>query len=376
MPRMLMLARGHGFGHAARDLRVIEAIRAERPDVDIEVLASGSAARYLEMYGEPFTDLGIGDHEDMSPAAGKRIWEVMGRLDPPDLVVADEVVWALPFCVREWRRRAILMTDWFFSEFGQPRSDAFLDYAGEILLLDFSVAHPGPFGTSTPIRRFGQVVADFDTDRGASRTSLGLDPDTPAAVLTVGGLGNRLDNQLISDAVLTTWLEHAPPGHRLYVLGEPFREVPDDRADDVVWAGFTPAPERYYTAADLVIANAYGTVTCDLVWNGVPVLGMTSPEVEFAASFTTRVEAMADAGLIAHARPSASSEELWELMRAGIERGRNPEVRGVRGGGDDAAMAAFEWTTGARVAEHLLRRLDHMAAKSAPTPARKSQARP
>jgi hypothetical protein len=287
------------------------------------------------------------------------------------------VVWALPFCARQWRRRAILLTDWFFSEDGgRLQDDGFLDYAGEILLLDFSVAHPGPHGTSAPIRTFGQVVAEFDADRESSRAALGLAADTPAAVLTVGGVSNTRSNRLIAHAVLDTWLEHAPAGHRLLVLAEPFRDIPADRSDDVVWVGLNNTPERYYTAADLVIVNAYGTVTCDLVWNGVPVLGMTSSEGPYPESFAARVEAMAAAGLIAHGDDSTAPAELWGLMSAGMERGRSGQGPDRHGDRDRSAFAAFEWATGAQVAAHLLKRLDDMAAKGAPVPVTASEGRP
>lgn len=350
-PRVLFLARGHGFGHAARDLRIIRAMRCLRPDVDIHVMASGSAAVYLKLYGETFADMGIGDHEDMTPAAGKRIWELMDQHDPFDLVIADEVVWALAFCATRWRRRAILLTDWFYSELGAPESDPILDQAGEILLLDFSAAHPGPVGFTTPVQAFGPVVAPFGADRATARAALGVAATDTVAVLTLGGMTTMVDNTAIADLTVRTWLDHAPPGHRLYVLAEPFCPVPADRAGDIVWAGFTAEPEKYYAAADLVVTNANGTVTCDLVWNRIPVLAMTHPAVTYPDSFALRVKAMSEAGMTVHCPATVPTAQLWQLMNDAMRNDCRPDP-------------AFEWTTGDQVARHLLSRLDYMLAKS------------
>lgn len=349
-PRVLFLARGHGFGHAARDLRIIRAMRGLRPDVAIEVMASGSAAVYLELYGETFTDMGIDDHDDMSPAAGKRVWELMGRHDPFDLVIADEVVWALVFCLQRWRRRAILLTDWFYSELGAPESDPILDQAGEILLLDFSAAHPGPFQLSTPVQAFGPVVGDFGITRDEARAALGVGASDTIAVLTVGGMTQLADNAAIADLTVRTWLEHAPPGQRLFVLAERFCPLPADRAGDIVWAGFTAEPEKYYAAADLVVTNANGTVTCDLVWNRIRVLAMTHPAVSYPESFALRVKAMSEAGMTTHGEATVSTFELWQLMGRAMRNDCRPDP-------------TFEWTSGEQVARHLLARLDYMLAK-------------
>ncbi|QSB04075.1 hypothetical protein [Natronoglycomyces albus] len=356
--KILFLARGHGFGHAARDRRIIAAMRRLRPDLHIDIMASGSASEYFQLYGETFTDMGIGDHEDMTPAAGRHLWKLLEQRERPDLVITDEVIWALPFCVKEWKRRAILLTDWMFSEMGQPENDSLLNYAGEIIMLDFRRAHPGPFDTTTPINYFGPVVSDFAISRSQARTQLSLDTRQFAATVTVGGYAAALDNQLIASAAVDTWLEKTPRGHHLFVLGEKFRDVPYHRRDDITWVGITGTPETYYAASDVVLANANGTVTCDLVWNRIPVLGMTSNRTTYPESFTRRIEALAVNRLIGYADPEDGPSQIWKQLETAIRRiVQNPS---------SLDMADLEWASGETVATHLLRRADYMAAKAAP----------
>ncbi|GAA4046960.1 hypothetical protein [Nonomuraea soli] len=345
MPTILFLVRGHGFGHAARDARIIAALRRRRPDVTVEVLASGSAATYLAWQGIDFTELPIADEWDLSGRAAQVVWETLAGRPRPDLTVCDEVVWALPYCAQVWGRRAILLTDWFFAEIGLPEHDRLLDHAGEIVVLDFSAAHPGPYTTSAPIRCLGPVTAGLSAGRTASRELLGLAPDRKAAVLTVGGMSLRPDNRRIAEAVLTAWRRHSPPGHRLFVLDKAPAQPGSDAG--IAYVGMVADPEPYYAAADAVITNAYGTLTCDLVWNRRPVLGLTDPEMPEADSFPRRVAALAERGGIVHAEPSTPSRELWSRL----ERVMN----GERGAAD---LAGLEWTTGDEVAAHLLRRLD------------------
>lgn len=341
-PRILFLARGHGFGHAARDLRIIRAMRELRPDVDITVLASGSAATFLQLHGESFTDMGITDEQDMTPAAAQRVWRLMDELEPFDLTVSDEVVWALPYCARKWGRRAILLTDWFYGELGNPAGDSFLDHAGEILLLDFSVAHPRPVATTAPITAMGPVVARFDVDRATARRELGVAPDAAMTVLTVGGMSSMLDNQRIADATVAAHRKHSD-GH-LYILADGTDEA------GITWTGYTDRPELYYSAADVVVSNANGTVTCDLVWNRIPVVAMTHPDVSYPDSFAKRVNRLNSAGLIRHVEATESANALWTRLTDARPPAALPED--------------LEWTTGQAVANHLLARLDYMIAKA------------
>ncbi|MDF5757587.1 hypothetical protein [Spongiactinospora sp. TRM90649] len=351
MPRILFLVRGHGFGHAARDARVIAALRSLRPEAEIDVLASGSAAGYFALHGVEHVDMGVADEEDMTPEAARRVWEVMAGTPRPDLTVSDEVVWAMPYCERVWGRRGILLTDWFYAELGAPAQDAFLDHAGEIVVLDFAGAHPGPYATKAPIRRAGPVVGEFAVTREAARTALGVPDGRTVAVLTVGGMAGQADNRRIAVAALDAWLACGEAGQRLYVLGDRFADVPAARADDVVWVGVTNRAELYYAAADAVIVNAYGTVAFDLAWNGVPVVGMTDPAVPYPESFARRVGLLASAGLIEHVEPGAGRDALWAATRAALARPRR--ATGEVSGG-------LEWTSGAAVAAHLLRRLDDL----------------
>ncbi|MFI1014081.1 glycosyl transferase [Streptomyces sp. NPDC020965] len=349
MPDILFLSRGHGFGHAARDLRIIRSMRRQRPDVRVTLLAAGSAVDYYRMRDIPCWDLGITDAEDMTRGAAEKVWRTLAGIARPDLVVSDEVLWAMPFCRKIWKLDCLLLTDWFYAERGLPEHDAYLDHATGITVLDFSAAHPGPFRTTAPVTFKGPVVEEFPGDRASARRGLGIDGGTEMTVLTLGGMAARAESRRMTRAALDAWSAHASPGSALFVLadhpGDGFGPAPDR----VVWTGLVPDPERYYRAADLVVADAMGTSVCDLIHNGVPVLGMTDPEACFPTSFDLRVDRLNAAGLLVAAGSGTAPDDLWDLA----ERARKTTGKAA----DPDRRDSFEWTTGDEMAADLLSRL-------------------
>ncbi|MGW7548366.1 glycosyl transferase [Streptomyces sp. NPDC054770] len=361
MSYVLVLSRGHGFGHAARDLRVVDSIRRQRPDLKILLAASGTAAEYFRMHDVPCVDLGIDDAEDMTPTAFARVQAFLRRIRRPQLVVTDEVVAALPYCRKVWKVPCVLLTDWFYAEFGEPGTDPFLDSATEILMLDFRAAHPGPYAITAPIRYVGPVVRPFADRRARVREELGVPDGSLLAVNTLGGMTGRDEAGRMTELALRAWNTKARPGDQLHILapspspspppsGEsPTAEAPRAGGGSVVWRGIVPEPESLFAAADVVIADAMGTTVCDLVYNRIPVLGLVDRSAGFPASFHLRVDEMAANGLMVCADVSCTPEALWTSLQRAIAH-TGPAIA-------QSSLDRFEWATGAVVADLVLRHL-------------------
>ncbi|WP_369192348.1 hypothetical protein [Streptomyces sp. R08] len=359
MSYVLVLSRGHGFGHAARDLRVIDSIRRQRPDLKLLLAASGTAADYFRMHDVPCVDLGIDDAEDMTPAAFARVQAFLRRIRRPQLVVTDEVVAALPFCRKVWKVPCVLLTDWFYSEFGEPEIDPFLNSATEIAVLDFHAAHPGPYNITAPIRYLGPVVRPFADRRAQVREELGISDGSLLAVNTLGGMTARDEAGRMTELVLRSWNTRARPGDQLHILapspslppsGESQAlDAPSAGAGSVVWRGIVPEPEPLFAAADVVIGDAMGTTVCDLVHNRIAVLGLVDRAARFPASFHLRVNEMAANGLMVCADVSDTPDALWASLERAVAH-TGPMV-------SQSSLDRFEWATGADVADMILRHL-------------------
>jgi hypothetical protein len=332
--RIVFLARGHGFGHAARDLRLVEAIRRARPDVELVLASSGSGLEYFRRRSVSCVDLGIDDEHDMSEAAGQAVWDFLTTVDAPDLVLADEVVWALPICRQVLGVPCVLVTDWFYAEIGQPGHDHVLNQATEIVVVDFPQAHPNIADITAPVLFTGPLVDSFEPDRAALRRELGVADDAFAAVVTLGGMPDRPEARAIADLAVQSWAARAGAQDRLFVLA-------DQRATDggpASWTGVTSVPERYFRAADAVVVEAAGFTVCELARNRIPTVAVMVPLLSAAARL--RVKMLESAGLLVTVPADATPDQMWTAMRA-----------------VPSTTSTVEWADADAVAAHCLRHI-------------------
>jgi hypothetical protein len=355
MADILFLTRGHGFGHAARDLRIIEELR-KRPDVTVRIMATGTAVDYYRMRGVDCVEVDVADGHESDRASAERVWEAMAAQGRPDLVVSDEVMWALPFARARWRQRCVVVLCALYAEYGLPHLDRLLDQADELLVLDFPQNRPDRCATTAPVTFAGPVVRGFPLGRSEARARLGLDPAEEVAVLSLGGMATRSESRRMAGVALQAWSDHAPLGSRMFVLADPPEQesgLPTgaDSAGRIVWTGVTSEPETYYAAADLVLNDAMGSALFDLVWNRVPAVALVDEESlpGFPASFRRRVDHLAEAGLVDAVTVRSGPQAVWGAMQSARRRaGRWQEGVGP---------TRFTWSSGASVAARLLAHL-------------------
>ncbi|MFE0464324.1 glycosyl transferase [Kitasatospora sp. NPDC058965] len=361
MPEILFLTRGHGFGHAARDLRVIRELR-RRPGVTVRVLASGSALTYYRMRGVDCLPVAIPDEDDLGPGAAQALWRALAGLPRPDLVVSDEVPAALPFAERVWRRPCVLLLCALNAEWGRPEADRYLDGAAEVLVLDFPQTRAPHYGTRAPLDFLGPVVERYAVGRADARRRLGLAERTEVGVLALGGMTGRPESRRMAAAALRAWRAHARPGARLLVLAEPDPSLDDGGpgGGEVVWAGVSAEPELYYRAADVVLNDAMGSNLCELAWNGVPAVALLdgASAAEAPRTFHERVRLLARERLIEAAAVEDGPAAVWQA----VERARAGAAR-------PDAREGFGWSSGGAVADRLLDALDRaLGPAGAPRP--------
>lgn len=321
MTRIAFLSRGHGFGHAAKDLRLVEAMRDMRPGLEIIIASSGTGLQYYQSRSVPCIDLDIPDENDQSYDVAKRLLHFLAQVGKLDLVVADEVFSAPTVC-KVLRVSNLLLTHWFFSEIDIPHIDQLLRHADGIVLLDFAEAHQVPAQLTVPVHFTGPLTTKFAMSRDQARRQLGLTPESVAAVLTFGSIrpDKILDIRAMLQTAFAAWLGNPRDVDRLFVLAEPIDELgvkEITQGESVHWVGITKTPETFYAAADLVLAYATFTTLCDLARNGIPtigIIGSLNPVDRLHAEYLGSV------GLIQTADLSIEPEELLLLGRHARQR--------------------------------------------------------
>ncbi|CAM5704864.1 hypothetical protein SCALM49S_01964 [Streptomyces californicus] len=219
--RVNFVSRGHGYGHAARDLRIMAAMRQVNPGIQIRLASAGSGADYYRSRGVEAVDLGFDDADDMSEAASWRVWRFLYERADADLVVSDEFLTVPGFCRHVLDVPNVLITDWFFAEYGQRDADSIMDDALEVVVPDFPEAHPVPPATTAPVWFCGPLVDAFAPQRADARKALGLDEDALVMTVAAGGRPDRIAALRIQLQALQAWSRYAAPTDQLLLLADP-----------------------------------------------------------------------------------------------------------------------------------------------------------
>lgn len=313
MPRIVFLSRGHGFGHAARDLLILEAVRRVRPDAEVVLASSGSGFEYFRRRAVPCVDLGIPDTTDTSQDAGKRVFEFLKSQGQLDLVLTDEVMWALPICRRLLNVECVLVTDWFYAELKLPHLDATMNQAAAVVVTDFEAAHRRPESVTVPVHFTSPLVKTFPTYPDGHRTELAFTGAAPAGVVTLGGMPDRPEARRIAELAIAAW-----GSGELHLLAD------GDDAPNVRWHGVSTAPERFYRAADVVIADAAGFTVCELARSGVPTVAVLIGGLSTAIRL--RLDRLVADGSVVTIGSDATPGELWDAAHRVMTAATAPTI--------------------------------------------------
>jgi pimeloyl-ACP methyl ester carboxylesterase/predicted glycosyltransferase len=327
-PRVLYLSSPIGLGHVRRDLAVADAMREQRPDLQVEWLTQSPVAEFLEQRGEvvhPASRLlasesghfeaESGEHDLHAFDAVRRMDEVLVNnfmvfddlveREAYDLWVGDEA-WDLDHFLHEHpelkRAPFVWMTDfvgWVPMPDGGER-EAFLaaDYNAEMVehvdrtpsLRDRSVfvGDPDdvvdlPLGPGLPTARawteehfdFAGYVMGERPDpgrRGVLRKRFGWADDEVVCVVSVGGSG--VGHHLLRRVAAS----YAParervPGLRMVVVAGP-RIDPSalDVPPGVEVHGFVPDLDLHHAACDVAVVQGGLSTTMELTAAGRPFL--------------------------------------------------------------------------------------------------------
>lgn len=321
-PRVLYLSSPIGLGHARRDLAIVDELRRQVPDVQVDWLAQDPVTRVLDAAGErvhPASAALASESAHIESECGEHdlhVFQSIRRMDEIlvanfmlfldviesgtyDLVVGDES-WEVDHFLHEdptvKRARFAWLTDFVgfvpMPDGGERERVLTADYNAEMLehverfphVRDTSLfvgdpddVIPEPFGPGLPgIRewteahyRFAGYITGFDPDalgdRGTLREELGYRPDETVVVAAVGGsgVGAPLLRRVIEAHPLAAELV---PGLRTVVVTGPRLDpasLPD--VDGVEKRAYVPGLHRHLAASDLAVVQGGLTTTMELV---------------------------------------------------------------------------------------------------------------
>ncbi len=327
-PRLLYLSSPIGLGHVRRDLAIAQALREERPDLDVQWLSQSPVTDFLERAGETVhpassylasesshIESEAGEHDLHAFAAVRRMDEILVNNfmvfdelvteEQFDLWVGDEA-WDLDHFLHEnpelKRAPFVWMTDfvgWMPMADGGER-EAFLtsDWNAEMIehvarfprLRDRSVfvGDPDdvvdlPLGPGLPTARAwteehfdftGYVMGERPEsgDRPALRRRLGYGDDDVVCLVSVGGSGVGR-NLLRRVAESYDAARRRVPGLRMVMVTGPRIDPGSlDVPVGVEVHGFLPDLDLHHAACDIAVVQGGLSTTMELTASGRPFL--------------------------------------------------------------------------------------------------------
>jgi pimeloyl-ACP methyl ester carboxylesterase/predicted glycosyltransferase len=320
--RALFISSPIGLGHALRDVAVVEALRASRPDLEVHWLAQDPVTRVLEARGErvhPASRLLAGESAHFEAESGEhdlhcfQAWRDMDEIlvanfmvlhdvleaEPYDLVVGDEawdvdyylhenpelkrtafawmtdfVGW-LPMDARPGSREAVLTADYNaemieqIARFPRVRDRAlFVGQPDDIVEADFGPGLPRIRDWTREHFQFPGYILPFDpgdlADRAALRRRLGLPLDERIVLAAVGGtaVGVHLLRKVVAAAPLLHTLVR--PLRLIVVCGPRLDPAALPQIPGVEYRRFVPDLAAHMAAADLSIVQGGLATTMEL----------------------------------------------------------------------------------------------------------------
>ncbi len=327
-PRVLYLSSPIGLGHVRRDLAIANALREERPDLEVQWLTQSPVAEFLEKEGETVHpasrflasesghfEAESGEHDLHAFQAVRRMDEILVNnfmvfddlveRDRFDLWVGDEA-WDLDHFLHEnpelKRAPFAWMTDfvgWLPMPDGGER-EAFLaaDYNAEMVehvakfpaLRDRSVfvgdladVVDVPLGPNLPgVREWTKEHFEFTgyvmgqrpdpAERAATRRRLGYAEDEVVCVVSVGGsgVGSHLLRRVV--ASYDEARRRIPNLRMVVVTGPRIDPASLEAPAGVEVRGFLPDLDLHHAACDVAVVQGGLSTTMELTANGRPFL--------------------------------------------------------------------------------------------------------
>ncbi|MBM7784160.1 hypothetical protein [Tenggerimyces flavus] len=280
--RIAYLARGNGFGHAARALPVIDALNRLDPAVEVRLASAGTGAEYLRMRGRGHDDLGFPDEDDHDQDATAKLHAYLASMPELDLVVCDELL-RVPALCDLIGVPCVFVSCFLGTDPGQdPRQDIMLMGARRIVIPDWPELHSVP-PFLDQVEFLGPIVQPIAMSRAAARQELGIG-DSFVGAVSLGGLtANRLTYQReLLRTALALWEQNAPSDGALYVLCGSAVAAAElgIRSDDarVRWIGYESSqdPDLYLRSADVVFPSP-GSAMLKVARSGIPAVVLREP---------------------------------------------------------------------------------------------------
>ncbi|MFQ6043149.1 MAG: glycosyltransferase [Candidatus Poribacteria bacterium] len=274
MKSILFITRGRGWGHAIRDMAIIDSFSQESETIRIGIISSESGYQAYRIYGCECTEIPTGGEE------WKWFLEVEEYLEDwgaPSLIVSDEHFGGL-IIAQELKVPSVFITDWFpVGEYDCPELIADFDRAETIIYPGYQSSTPVPEQLSGKAHLVGPIVRSnpfLNVPRLQLKRELGLMADIPL-ILLMGG-GSPENQSYISTCIHA--VENLEEELQLVAIaGKLKKDFPQQISSRVIVLNHTTEIVKYMAASETVITQAGHTTLSELAVYAIPSITVLLP---------------------------------------------------------------------------------------------------
>ncbi len=276
-PSILFITRGFGMGHATRDMAIAAELQKLSPDLRISFASYADGLKAFQLNQVEVLDLQLsplGKNFERVPRIGRLIQETQ-----PDLVVADEELFALPLC-EIFDIPSVFVTNWLVGE-NVVSHISFLLNTQHVIMADFEDSFMVPRWLTAPVSFVGPICREFpfqDRTKQALRQELGLRSAAKLIIATAGG-GDIADFWFFHTCAyaLSRLSEDVQAILVVGSLYHTFEFAQYNLAPHVQFTDHLPDLPQYFAASDLVITRGGHTTLWELAILGTPSLCIPHP---------------------------------------------------------------------------------------------------
>ena len=321
MKSIMFFSHGNGWGHAIRDMIIIDALREQLPGVRLALFSYDQGYEAFSFYDRECVNIRPPEWPQDGPEWGKKLDELMNEYMtqfPPDLIISDEVGLAVSIAMNVGVP-CIFISDWLpIKPHVSDQGFRTVYSADRIVYLGYEGSMHPPEDMRHKVDFVGPVIRKSECtqkDRSRIRNELRMDTKTRFILVLAGGVQETDEDYF---RVCIDGFRRADIDGRLYlVCGRLFERFQRETDENIEVVGHVKDPNRLVLASNLIISRGGHTT----MWE---IASMTTPSIIIPASESANVIQKIHANDMEHqrfvTRVISESDLSEETLSAAIER--------------------------------------------------------
>jgi len=266
MKFIMFFSHGKGWGHAIRDMIIIDAVKEQLPDVKIEVFSYDQGYEAFSFYGRQCINIRPPAWSQDGPEWFKKFTDLLEERPKPDLIISDEEGIGVEFANEIFEVPSVFISDWLpIKPYVSDEGFKLFYSADRIIYLGYESSMHPPEDMRSKIEFVGPIIRKSEytqNDRPKIRTELQIDPEAKL-ILVLAGSVLGTDEDYFRACI--DGIKRVEINVRLYlVCGRLFGKLQQEASERIKVVEHIKDPNRLVVASNLVISRGGHTTMWEI----------------------------------------------------------------------------------------------------------------